>query len=590
MRAKVFVFTLFLLLIIGGIGISIKVPTWKTATQNLLQQAKNAGMDQKAWAEVVQTSQDLPQVYPFTNIQSITSHAKESVDILHSLQKDIPPFEPEVPLETASIDQIFVKLETLEDHFKKIKQNVQRLPSIGLSTSEKEQLRTLKQKLAQGQLAFNQMSIVRKVFEDFKKDNKRILILLQNQNEPRSTGGFVGSVLLVDFTETNITWKFSDIYALDRQIPQDTLDPSPEFFQELSPTLSLRDANLFPDFPTSAQIYQRFFDDIPEKTPDTIIAINLNILREILRITGPIQLDKWNITANEQNFDMVLSFLVEAKVSGRFNVKDPVILFAQKLFDPTLWKDTDLSTLEILDPEAFLTQKNILAYSKTKKLQKLFERWDIAGRVQPHPEADNFLQFDFISVGANKSEKFMWTKLWHDSKVLQSGKVLNTLEIQRRHNIQNGELDTLLGANTWFENIRDLLTDDIRWKLGEGQNRTVLRVSVPTNARLITQFNPSGAITESFSKDGKRKYFEVPLYISRGEKNTVTLTYETTLRRGSHNWRPYVLQLIGTPGRAQTTFLQTISSHGQFTAETLNIGRPVDLVDQDFRAVIDFRE
>ena len=49
-------------------------------------------------------------------------------------------------------------------------------------------------------------------------------------------------------------------------------------------------------------------------------------------------------------------------------------------------------------------------------------------------------------------------------------------------------------------------------------------------------------------------------------------------------------QAVGTPGRDKSTLITTISTgeNGSFTASTENLGRPAKLVDQDFRAVVEF--
>jgi len=80
------------------------------------------------------------------------------------------------------------------------------------------------------------------------------------------------------------------------------------------------------------------------------------------------------------------------------------------------------------------------------------------------------------------------------------------------------------------------------------------------------------------------------MYAVPGDRLKIHLEYETKVNRGSHEWRPYFLQLVGTPGRSRTSFMETISTEegGRFSAETYTIGRPQDLIDSDFRAVVEF--
>jgi len=83
----------------------------------------------------------------------------------------------------------------------------------------------------------------------------------------------------------------------------------------------------------------------------------------------------------------------------------------------------------------------------------------------------------------------------------------------------------------------------------------------------------------------------IPMFVNAGETLNIKLTYDTNNRKGSYHWQPYYLQLIGAPGRQKTSFMSTISTppNGSFVADTPNIGRPQNLVDDEFRATVEFR-
>ena len=260
----------------------------------------------------------------------------------------------------------------------------------------------------------------------------RVIILLQNSNEPRSTGGFAGSFLQLDFTkDKKFSWQFKDIYSVDRKVPLSAQSVAPKWFEGLSNKISLRDANFHPDFATSAKEIIRLMAAAGEKRPDILGAVNLEIVSEILKLTGPVPLKKWDLILDESNFDLVLQFLVEGKVLGRFNVKDPVLLFVKQLFLPETLAKISVQDLKSFDYEKFVQQKNIQFYSSNSAFQKLFSDWKITGKMEMAHEVDNFLMFDFVSIGANKSEKFMWTKARLDSKIFADGKVENVLKIIR---------------------------------------------------------------------------------------------------------------------------------------------------------------
>jgi hypothetical protein len=565
------------------------LPSLQANISHLQKQIKNAGYDVSQWENIINKTDSLPSVYPFSRIKNAFSEVQtivqESVFLQETSQKLFLG-----KLSTKTFFSIFDSIHRIDESLHIIAKNIDSFPTFLLPKSVIEQrdwsiriIHTIRKNLAD-------IHTFEKIFRNLAKNEERLLILLQNQNEPRPTGGFVGSMIVVDFNETEIQWKFFDTYALDRQISIKNQLPAPSFFHDLSQTISLRDANFWPDFSVSSEKYRHFFASLEQKVPHTIVALNLNVIREMLRFTEPIHLSKWGIMANEQNFDLILQFLVEAQIAGRFDVKQPVMTFAEELLSSYEIGSIQMEKLLSFDWNSFMTQKNILAHSLDSQLQELFEKWNIDGIIRKKQEADNFLYFDFVSIGANKSEKFVWTKIHHDSDIGHDGTVKNTLHITRNHALKKGEISRLLEKNTWSENIKMLLDEELIWKLGAGQNRTILRLWIPRKSEVLHYQNPSGNLGSTISENPQFRILEIPLFVSPGEKLQTTIQYKTHVHRGSAGWRPYFLQLVGTPGREKTTFLSTISTpiNGSFRADTKNIGRPENLIDTDFRAVIEF--
>ena len=565
-----------------------KIPQWKVSISEIMEEMGDFSPE-KIPALRVKTEESFPKFFPFSCIQNILEEAEKLFVEIEKIKTMNIVFSEE-SLDIQNVWEAFASLRKIETQLDKILANAKRIPAFLLTEEQKFKKKGFMEKVMSSKSWVKDGLRFEKILQTFSKNNERVLVLLQNQNEPRSTGGFVGSFLIFDFDNQTITWKFSGVYELDRKVPENAQLIAPTFFHGLSQTISLRDANFWPDFPISAKRYRDFFEVIDEKVPGTILAINLNFISEILKITGPVKLDLWNIEMTTFNFDMVLQFLVESKVAGRFDVKKPVQIFAESLLKKIQEDSFEKQQLKNFNWRTFLKEKQILAHSQNISLQKLFEKWKIDGGLRKKREADNFLYFDFVSIGANKSEKFMWTNIWHDSEIQQNGKVKNIIGIKRTHALKDGEIYAALGWEYWFQNLKNLMTDSLLWKLGAGENRTVIRIYVPKMAELVKFYNPSGNIEEVVLEKGDFKIFEVPMNVLPGESLEVRFVYNTKLNRGSHSWRPYFLQVVGSPGKSQTKFLETISTRndGTFSAKTQNIGRPIDLVDSDFRTVIEF--
>lgn len=120
--------------------------------------------------------------------------------------------------------------------------------------------------------------------------NHRLVVLLQNSDELRATGGFMGSYAVIELNEGVIhQLHVQDIYVPDGQFTGFvTAPPGAAEYLSSGKGLRLPDSNWYPDFPTSAQSVMQFFALGKETQIKTIVAINVEVVEELLNITGPI--------------------------------------------------------------------------------------------------------------------------------------------------------------------------------------------------------------------------------------------------------------------------------------------------------------
>jgi hypothetical protein len=149
-------------------------------------------------------------------------------------------------------------------------------------------------------------------------EDRHYLLFFMNNTEMRPTGGFLGVYGTVTLRDAEIvSMDTSDVYRLD--------GPSELLYRPAPPEpirkyiginkWYLRDANWSPDFPTSAQVMEKFYLEeaaaIGERTQeiDGIIAITPKVAADMLRITGPVTVqDK---TFDAEGFTDQLEFAVE---------------------------------------------------------------------------------------------------------------------------------------------------------------------------------------------------------------------------------------------------------------------------------------
>lgn len=152
------------------------------------------------------------------------------------------------------------------------------------------------------------------------------LILFQNEDELRATGGFITAVGTVVVNDGDVlSYLVEDSPALD-----DLTKPYPPAPWQLDSYMAahillLRDSNWSPDFPTSAAMAEYLYAYTRYHSVDGIIAIDQHAVQMLLSILGPINLSGVSYPITSEN---VIEYMREAKYS-----------FGNVLFDPNHRKD-----------------------------------------------------------------------------------------------------------------------------------------------------------------------------------------------------------------------------------------------------------
>lgn len=223
---------------------------------------------------------------------------------------------------------------------------------------------------------------------------KTYLVLLQNADEMRPTGGFIGNVGVMRVDAGDLEHiEFEDVYAVDNPVNTTWKEVPPEIMRrELGvPAWFLRDANWSPDFPDSAARIMDFYmremklgRNIDVQL-DGVIALQPELFRQLLLLTGPIIVD--GKTFGADNFFDQLQYDVE---QGFYLVDNlPVAQrkeIVAKVGDELIAKLTSQPASRwpaMLDIAAkSLDQKDVLIYSNDRNLQSLVDARQWGGRTQ----------------------------------------------------------------------------------------------------------------------------------------------------------------------------------------------------------------
>ncbi len=241
--------------------------------------------------------------------------------------------------------------------------------------------------------------------------NRNYVVLLQNSDELRATGGFPGTFAEVRLAHGQVeNIKVFDIFAPSGQL-QNQREAPPGVKEYLSggSHWNLPDANWYPDFPTSAQTVMSFLGESGWQNLDGVIAINTSYIKSILDVVGPIWLPDYQLTVTSENIIESARADRESFFPGSYQKPQ----FLQTLSTYLRLKLSTLSTdqlkqITLITIKAFAA-KDIQIYSRQPELQNVFQHFNVAGHWDPPTSAQGQPPFAFgwveSNVGINKANR-----------------------------------------------------------------------------------------------------------------------------------------------------------------------------------------
>lgn len=233
------------------------------------------------------------------------------------------------------------------------------------------------------------------------------LLLAQNRDELRATGGFISSVGVVTVDQGAVTLKIENSYALDdfahRPYP---LPPQPLQTYMGAQLWLFRDANWAADFPGSARAAAGLYRLGQGRSVDGVIAFDQVALRYLLAALGPIELPDGSGAVSADN---VLQFLQTQWTPERGDLSPDSRVYdggfmkglGQALMNRAMADPFSLDLGRLADAvQQSLDEKHVLIYIPHPAISPLVESrgWDGAIRTGDQ----DFLYVVDSNVGFNK--------------------------------------------------------------------------------------------------------------------------------------------------------------------------------------------
>lgn len=420
------------------------------------------------------------------------------------------------------------ELNGLNANLKLSLENLNKIHRIGVLLPLNSQISNIKNQLTTATDLMDQVIPLTRLLPSLTgyPQESEFLVVLQNNDELRPTGGFIGTYGLMTINNgkpSNIITE--DVYHLDmpcigklKNIPPDPIRKymGVEYWW-------LRDANFSPDFPTSAAQIETMFlseSECAEKKvvkPTAVIAINPDLIADLLGLVGSITVD--GTTYDRNNFQPLLQYNVEVAYADKNIsswdrkeiINEVVSELKNRLFSLSTNKMPEV--LKVLKEN--IAKRNIQLYFSNPEQQKIVESINMAGEVKK--TSGDYLMVVDANLAAFKSDSVVKKNISYQV----SGD--NSLEAKVNLNYQhNGGFD---------------------WRTT--RYRSYTRIYAPLGSRL----KDNGGLDDfSVSDDPKleKTVFGFFWTIEPGQEKTISVSYYLPERINKNNYRLYFQKQSGS--------------------------------------------
>lgn len=313
------------------------------------------------------------------------------------------------------------------------------------------------------------------------------LILAQNDDERRPTGGWIsgmGLLTVVEGEAREIT--FQDSWAVDNLTVPHELPPASMYWALWAEMWLFRDANWSPDFPTSARAAERILERDQGITVDGVIAVDQQILQSLVAAMEPLEVASSDEPITGAN---VLRFIRDswAEPEEGATLTESWARWAahRKDFMPDL-VEAMMSRAQMqpqsLDQQRLasavwrgLQERHILIYLHHAEAAQLLadEHWD--GAILETP--GDYLQVVDANVGFNKVDPNVQRTVAYDVDLTEPGRARAEAAVHYQNRSRRA-VETCLQEIEWLPSYEQRM---------HGCYWDYVRFFVPEGARLLTQ-------------------------------------------------------------------------------------------------------
>ncbi len=382
----------------------------------------------------------LPQKREADRLLNAAEHVSQAGEDLLLLTKEFSSLkisQSGINSENGQTKQTFTNvvdlLKKIDQKLTKATDNVNQVNPVNFSETQRVEILDLKLKLNSAKVALKNFSQIFTLTGELVLGDKTLLVLFENNNELRASGGFPGTYGDIKLKDGHIqSMVISSIYDLDGQLNEIIQPPRP--LLNMGPRWYMRDSGWFSDFPQSAKEFSSFFEKTRGETPDMVLVLTPDLIVDWLKILGPIELPSYGVTLDSENF--VEKTQAITTISNNLPTNSPKQILAD-LVPLLLQKLSSMSSeswpLIVESLQNNLNGKQLVLYSNQATLQQKITTMGWSGSVT---ESDrDYLSVVSSNLGGTKTDLFVKQTVSLKTSITAEGKIIDELTIERTNTL-----------------------------------------------------------------------------------------------------------------------------------------------------------
>ena len=351
------------------------------------------------------------------------------------------------------------------------------------------------------------------------------LLLLQNSDELRATGGFISAVVVLRLDELRLA-ELSYMNSYDVEAYRQAHPPAPPPLRDHmgAGILLFRDANWSADYSVSAEVLAAIYEMDTGERVDAVLALDAVFLELLLEALGPVPVPEYGVTLTAENVvDTAVGFWERPMGATAIDQRDQAFVdwlthrkeFGRAVLGQIVLR---LQSLDGGESGRFLRaasraveERHLQAWVPDNALAQMdLDRMGVSGRVMLSGDAS--LMVVDSNVGWNKVDRHIERGVDYALTQVDGGWQAEVCLTYRSQVIAELEL---CEHRSRYEDSYEALTQQCYWNY--------VRLLVPAQGVLQRAEGLSGRVDQGY--EGAQRSYGTLLVVPPGQARTVCLTY-----------------------------------------------------------------